>query len=561
MVAFEVTSIVRNARAAGLVVGVVFALVVASTLIAIVTVVGGKDTAFDDARALNRANALDAAHAEKLAEARGYVLAHDSEAYADYDAAHRKVHRVLRQLRRDHPSGELGALVSEVARREALWDEGFAAVIAASSDAPEDRAAVWNRTVRPRARSVMEALSTLIARLDDASTASAQRAARQESRAVVLLVVVVGGVLLLGALGSAALGRSAARGLAAEQQSRVAAEQSRGFLAALLDQLPIGVIIAEAPSGEIVHVSEAARALLGRARPDPGELPLAPALRGEQVRAELTWSPAGRAFESHAGPVRDDTGAVVAAMVTFSEVTERQRAEAERQRFLDILAHDLRNPIGAIIMAADLLAEQGGLPDRATRAAARIRSSSERMRRLIEELMDFSRSRSGTMVLEVRPLDLAEITREIVEDVRLGCPQCDLLVDSRGPVVGEWDHDRLAQALHNIVGNAVEHSAPETAVQIEVGGDTVSCFVRVTNHGETIAPDTIGQIFDPFRRGANSRGLGLGLFIARSIVEAHGGTIAVESEDGETTFTIRLPCGARASATRTRSFGQPRSAP
>jgi signal transduction histidine kinase len=138
----------------------------------------------------------------------------------------------------------------------------------------------------------------------------------------------------------------------------------------------------------------------------------------------------GQVFESHAAPIRDATGTIAAAVVAFAEVTDRQRAELDRERFLDVLAHDLRNPIGAILMAAGALVQPPGMPERGQRAAARMQSSADRMKRLIEQLLEFARSRSGEMQLAIDAVDLAHIVRESVADVELGCPHCDFRVDA-----------------------------------------------------------------------------------------------------------------------------------
>jgi signal transduction histidine kinase len=547
MVAFQVASIVRNARALGLLVGGAFAAVVATTLAVILTIMGIKDRAVEDANDVHRAIAIAASHAQKIADGRAYVLARDNDAYRDYESSHRATHRALRDLRERDPTGEFAVLLERVERTEASYDDAFAALVTGASNSVAERAAAWNTMVRPKAKVVDEAIDELIQREKMRASASARLAERKETLAVALLVVVIVGLLLLGALVSMLLGRSAARGLSAETRAREDAERAHGFLTALLDQLPLGVIVAEAPSGRVMHVSQTAHDLLGGPIPESTttlDVPLARAVQGEHVRAEMTWAPTGKYFESHAAPVRDMNGDVVAAVIAFSEVTDRQRAEAERERFLDVLAHDLRNPIHAITLSAGSVLEQStGLPERVQRAAARIQSSAERMRRLIEQLLDFARSRSGKMRLEVRSVDLVDIVRETVADVELGAPACDIRVEAVDRVMGRCDRDRLSQVFHNLIGNAVKHCAPDTPVVVEVRSDASAGVVSISNRGDTIAKEMLERIFEPFHRGKKSDGLGLGLYIARQIVQAHGGEINVASTDGVTTFTVRLPCG------------------
>jgi signal transduction histidine kinase len=225
------------------------------------------------------------------------------------------------------------------------------------------------------------------------------------------------------------------------------------------------------------------------------------------------------------------------------------REEAERNvRFSDMFAgmlgHDLRNPLGTINMAAHYLA-RAKLGDKATRSATRIITSAERMSRMIDQLLDFTRIRAaGGLELHRTRVDLGAIAERVKDEIEAGIPPCNIELTASGDTCGMWDHDRLFQVLSNLVGNAVTHGVPGRPVQLEVDGREPSHVVAYVRNARAIDPEILPVIFDPFRGGKkrhNARGLGLGLFITRQIVLAHGGEIAVTSgEVGGTLVCVKL---------------------
>ena len=142
-------------------------------------------------------------------------------------------------------------------------------------------------------------------------------------------------------------------------------------------------------------------------------------------------------------------------------------------------------------------------------------------------------------------VDLGTLVRTVVDELRAANPGRTITIEPHGELRGRWDVVRLGQVISNLVGNALTHGAPDSPVIVSLTAVADRVLVAVTNDGPTI-PDALGKLFEPFwqapRSGATrSRGLGLGLFIAQQIVEAHGGEIAVRSQTGQTTFTVRLP--------------------
>ncbi|HYO64496.1 MAG TPA: GAF domain-containing protein [Archangium sp.] len=235
------------------------------------------------------------------------------------------------------------------------------------------------------------------------------------------------------------------------------------------------------------------------------------------------------------------------------EITDRKRAEEEllrtaefRERFLGIVSHDLRTPLNAILLSAGTLLRSEAVEKQHLKAVRRITASAERMGRMISDLLDFTRGRlGGGIPIHPRPSNLQPICRNVVEELEAGHPERKLRLAAEGHFQGAWDPDRLAQAFGNLGKNALEYSPEGTPVDFVLRdeGDTVS--LEVHNEGPPIPAEALSSVFEPFQRAVEhpaSPGLGLGLFIVRQIITAHGGTVEVRSsEAGGTTFTLRLP--------------------
>jgi PAS domain S-box-containing protein len=229
-------------------------------------------------------------------------------------------------------------------------------------------------------------------------------------------------------------------------------------------------------------------------------------------------------------------------------LTEQQETVRYNETFAGILAHDLRNPLGAMMTAAQLLLRrQEGEGDKVIKPLSRIVSSGERMARMIEQLLDFTRARVGGGI-EVQPQDsdLADLCGHVMDELELVHPEWKLRREVWGDTRGAWDPDRLLQVISNLVTNAGFHGKPDAGVRVRVDGTSPE-QVSLEIHNEGAIPDKLlPSIFDPFRgtqhRRDMGRGLGLGLFITKQIVQAHGGVIELCSTEIEgTTFVVRLP--------------------
>jgi signal transduction histidine kinase len=252
---------------------------------------------------------------------------------------------------------------------------------------------------------------------------------------------------------------------------------------------------------------------------------------------------------------------VAAGLAARSEMRRREERAQERlqmmelqERILGIVSHDLRTPLSAIQGGAALLA-RSELPPQQARIASLMHSSSRRMERILSDLLDYIRTRAGKGIpLSVRPADVGEVCAHVVDETSLFVDASPVELHREGDLSGEWDADRLEQAIGNLVTNAVRHAPAGTPVRIRAIDEGDGVRIDVENDGPAIAPEAATSLFEPFQRsgekGSGGGGLGLGLFIVRTIVEAHGGTVQADVRAARpVTFTVRLP------RTRTRRAG------
>jgi PAS domain S-box-containing protein len=254
--------------------------------------------------------------------------------------------------------------------------------------------------------------------------------------------------------------------------------------------------------------------------------------------------------------LKNQRGEVTAAINCFYDITERKRAENQladslnrerelaefRELFIGILGHDLRNPLGSIVITAATLLRRGKLDEQDVDLTARIIRNSQRITRMITQVLDLTRARlGGGLLIEPKPTDLREVCRTVVEEF-----EATIQLEIEGDVTGTWDQDRLAQVLSNLVGNAIEYAARGTAVIVKAHADGAEILVEISNQGDPIPADVLPFIFEPFSRAKRRENsvtgnLGLGLYIAKQIVLSHGGTLDVHSTEGTTSFVMRIP--------------------
>ncbi|EYD76345.1 hypothetical protein Rumeso_02103 [Rubellimicrobium mesophilum DSM 19309] len=242
-----------------------------------------------------------------------------------------------------------------------------------------------------------------------------------------------------------------------------------------------------------------------------------------------------------------DTGAD-ARLTAVAEALENERRMAElRERFVAVLGHDLRNPLTAIDAGLRLL-RRDPTSDTAQALLPLMKLSVVRMRELVETTLDFARLRlGGGIELHRRTRDpLLPVLEHVVAEARASHPECRILsdLDLTAPVY--CDPDRIGQMLSNLLGNAVAHGDPSQPIQVGATTQGAEFTLSVANGGKPIPPDLQAQMFEPFARGARSeqKGLGLGLYIAAEIAQAHHGSLGVTSTPEQTRFVFRMPLTA-----------------
>jgi len=368
----------------------------------------------------------------------------------------------------------------------------------------------------------------------------------------------------------------------------VRASDQHQWLEAVLDSMPMPLILVDPEMGRVTFANRAADALAGGRFPRllsevafceqfhcrgadgaplrPELMPWTRASRGEEVRGlQLEWQlPDGstRSLQTNARLLPAAHGHAATALVTYEDITPVKQVQEAlqgairvRDAFLSIAGHELKTPLTTLqlqIQSLGRIAVQEGKISFET-AARKVESANrqtERLAVLISQLLDVSRIHAGRLSLELQPLDLAALVREVCarfedEAERVGAP---LKVHAEGRWVGMWDRERLDQVLTNLLSNALKYGRGRP-VEVSLEGDEKQALLSVRDHGIGIAEADQLRIFDRFERAVSDRhygGLGLGLWIVREIISALGGHIRVESTPGAgSCFRVDLPVAAR----------------
>ncbi|MCG2594430.1 PAS domain-containing sensor histidine kinase [Ramlibacter sp. XY19] len=259
-------------------------------------------------------------------------------------------------------------------------------------------------------------------------------------------------------------------------------------------------------------------------------------------------------------PYTDDSGAFAGFIGSCVDVDQRRKAQDAQQQhdreqlelardfekwILAIVGHDIRDPLNTIQLAAHMLGRVPDATPAVRKQAENVTRAVSRIRHIVGDLLDLSREREGQGIsVHPAPTDMRKVCQHIIEEVR-GIAT-DRLVTFECQVDGEgaWDEQRILQAISNLASNAVQHGTPGSPVNLRLTGDAERVSVEVRNEG-AIALEVLPQLFEPFRsgrhHGGRGQGLGLGLFIAKAIAQAHGGDLEVDSAQGATIFRLVLP--------------------
>lgn len=215
-----------------------------------------------------------------------------------------------------------------------------------------------------------------------------------------------------------------------------------------------------------------------------------------------------------------------------------------RDRFIGILGHDLRGPLAAASAATTTLLYSERLADEDKKRVLAISRATERMASMVGDVLDFARGHLGEGIPTTpTACDMGEICRAAAAEVQMANPRVAIDLSLRGDLRGNFDRDRVLQAIGNLLNNAVQHGRAPISIAVWENEDRRALTTRVASGGEPIPPAVISRLFDAFSHAtdSNKRGLGLGLYIVAQIARAHGGTCEVASSAQSTAFTIRWP--------------------
>ncbi|RYZ36000.1 MAG: GAF domain-containing protein [Myxococcaceae bacterium] len=363
-----------------------------------------------------------------------------------------------------------------------------------------------------------------------------------------------------------------------ERQARQEAERSLAQLDSLLDAVPVGIAFLDTHLRYLrvndllanlnrkpleAHKGRTLREMVREGAADPIERALRQVLdTGQPVQDVLIEGPdlkrGGLGYwRADYFPVRTPDGVLLGVGSTVVDINDYKRAEAALQQSIDfreellaVLGHDLRNPLHAVNASAFMLGRFEGLDATSRRSVDRIRKATARMGRMINDILDFARTRlGGGIPMTTQHVDMVELCQNMLEELQVAYPERPLpLVAHGGNLEGQWDPDRVTQVLGNLVVNALQHARNDTPVETSLTDEGPDVVMRVRNEGDPIPEHLLPRLFDPFKQsrtpdeGSKQRSLGLGLYIVHEIVQVHGGTVHVESSlERGTTFTVRWP--------------------
>lgn len=260
----------------------------------------------------------------------------------------------------------------------------------------------------------------------------------------------------------------------------------------------------------------------------------------------------------------------VEELTRFNEAMDQALAETlfqfaaaaakSRNLFLGVVSHELRTPLGTIVGSAETMLHLAHKQPKLEEASQRILRGSKRIKSILDDLLDYVHSgTSGGIRVNPADVRMDDLCTRIAREVEAAFPGSTIELTQQGGMAGCWDEHRVAQALSNLMSNAIKYGAANAAVRVTLDGSAPEdVVVAVHNAGKEIPPETLESLFQPLVRGVvgdpTGTSLGLGLFIVREIASAHGGSVDVTSSDQGTTFRFRLPRSAE--ATRKSAMGR-----
>ncbi len=343
----------------------------------------------------------------------------------------------------------------------------------------------------------------------------------------------------------------------------------------LFERVPDAIFVADA-TGRYLDVNPAATALVGYTREELLRRTVMEISVDDQSAAEaydrMRQTGAWRGehelrhkdgtvvpTEAQATAVALPTGTIYLSVVR--DISERRAAERMQQDFIAMVAHDLKNPLTTLKGNAQLMQRRNRFSER---GMATIVAQANRLERLIDDLRDVARLDARAIALARAPTDLAALVRSRAEEAQTLTQIHDVRVQAPDtPVIGQWDEDRLEQVIDNLLMNAIKYAPNGGEIRVRVEDRGADAYVSIRDCGIGVPPDVRERLFERFYRAeggiaADKKGLGLGLYISKALIEAHGGQIGVESAPGEgSTFFFALPHARDGSVSHADTGGPP----
>lgn len=237
----------------------------------------------------------------------------------------------------------------------------------------------------------------------------------------------------------------------------------------------------------------------------------------------------------------DVTNSDIPDLIRFNEAIDQAIAESitrfstdvarTKERFLAILSHDLRTPLNAVLSSSQFMLDRGELVEPYGTLMSGIATSTRRMTRMVNDLLDFTRTRFGDSIpIVLETTDVRLIIHAVVAEIGAAHPDHVVQIETSGLLRGKCDPHRIAQALTNLVANAVQHGTPNMPIKVTGRGTYNHCVLAVHSYGPAIPAERIATLFNATNGGSDRRHVGLGLYIAEKITAAHGGRLVVQSD-------------------------------
>lgn len=381
------------------------------------------------------------------------------------------------------------------------------------------------------------------------------------------------------------------RDVTEEKKNLQKIQELNAYLETALEQSQAGIVIVDAPNGDIKFANQAALAIADRAkeevvdnidaskyeswgvaglngRPLEGkEFPIVKAMsEGKFIKEELLiLRPSGekRIVLANAAPIRRQDGSIIAGIVIFLDITEKhlllekikaaqkqaEEAMMAKARFLDVAAHELRTPVTAISLMVQLAQRESKKGTVVASAVLdRLRVQADRLSRLVVDLLEVSKLDRGVLELRYEWADFGELIKECISYFKLQFPDKPIVFSMpEEPVRLNLDADRIYEVIANLIDNAIKYSVDDSPLEIHLESNTEHAYFSISDHGPGLSEHIQKRLFGAFERENHDlqkrySGLGLGLFISRGIIELHGGSIGVRSQKGQgSTFFFNLP--------------------